>query len=547
MRINNYIGLILALAQGASCLYAQSAPIVSQTYESIDREFAYKHFVVECEEANNYYVDFWLMPARYANDEYTQFKVFVNGEFIDNITPSEPNWQSAVLDNYDQISLNQGINTISVATVFPELPSVESVSVSLESSEFGSNPQVYNEYLDSALGGVEIGEDVVLSDTDDVGSDFQLQYRVLNKTLRYNFFKSIYCQKGEEICITTSSPEPHYVDIVFEAILGEIEPDTLIAEPIEPGPLFPRPLLFNNNVSNSATNFGYFDSIPTQLPSLKPIQMLKYAASSEEMQGLNWQGASEADGDLYSACKYVPIPKSGYYLIRLRPYRQNQLSVADVNINGTYNYDDVPICYVRGNCTIPSDDFTYCTEVIGANAMVDDPMVFIHGAAAGRVVGYNDDYTIGLSNRLSFNSHIEQNYIYPVTEISFSSYSSQSPVSTCDVYVYKSTEEESANAVMRKDRQRKSEQQASISQIEKGESIIVPGIVPLGDDIVMRSQDVISHVSVYSISGRLVGSSNVKGNFYRVKTNHVGITSPGVYILSVRTTNGCVNKKIAVK
>ena len=74
------IWLLLAIA--APCIYAQEKPIVEQTYETIDESFAYKHFVVNCADKGSYYADFWILPARYPDGQYTMFKVFVNGKLL---------------------------------------------------------------------------------------------------------------------------------------------------------------------------------------------------------------------------------------------------------------------------------------------------------------------------------------------------------------------------------------------------------------------------------------------------------------------------------
>lgn len=100
-------GMLTATAQSMA-EYGHSATTtlpVKGTTESTDGNFNFKSFEVEAPQAGEYYTEFWLQPARYANDQYTTFMVYVNNEYVGDITPSVGNWQSARVNDNETINL----------------------------------------------------------------------------------------------------------------------------------------------------------------------------------------------------------------------------------------------------------------------------------------------------------------------------------------------------------------------------------------------------------------------------------------------------------
>ena len=79
------------------------------------------------------------------------------------------------------------------------------------------------------------------------------------------------------------------------------------------------------------------------------------------------------------------------YLIKLRSAGNGVLSVADLNVNGNYFYENAPIYFSNCECEIPADGHEYATMTNCNTPGTDDPMLFIEGKAAGNVVGFNDD------------------------------------------------------------------------------------------------------------------------------------------------------------
>lgn len=90
------------------------------------------------------------------------------------------------------------------------------------------------------------------------------------------------------------------------------------------------------------------------------------------------------------------------------------------------------------NCIIPADTNEY-TVVATASTYDCDPVLFIHGADAERLVGFNDDcFQKDKQNwRLSpLDACITQAYEVVATKVSVCNYRSITPSSTCKVEIF---------------------------------------------------------------------------------------------------------------
>ena len=109
----------------------------------------FKHFFVDASEAGAYNVNFWLLPAKYANGSFTTFYVYVNNEFAGSIKPEKGGWQQGATSG-KSLKLKKGENTISVATNAPEMPNVESVRISPKAAAARYATAKYESYVKSA-------------------------------------------------------------------------------------------------------------------------------------------------------------------------------------------------------------------------------------------------------------------------------------------------------------------------------------------------------------------------------------------------------------
>ncbi len=113
------------------------------TYEDIN----FRTFEIDAEEAGEYYIEFWLMPAINFSREYSQYTVLVNRQSAGRITPQKGNWQGLRMDGNRPVVLKKGKNEIKIGTPAPETPMVEAISVSTGDREASFDDSAYQAYL----------------------------------------------------------------------------------------------------------------------------------------------------------------------------------------------------------------------------------------------------------------------------------------------------------------------------------------------------------------------------------------------------------------
>jgi len=109
-------GLLLAMMNSLAVQAQKQAEVstseiskllVSKVSESTDGNCNFRSFEVEAPEEGFYYTEFWLLPARYANNSFTTFEVFVNDDYVGSICPDHGNWQSARINGNEAIKYNK--------------------------------------------------------------------------------------------------------------------------------------------------------------------------------------------------------------------------------------------------------------------------------------------------------------------------------------------------------------------------------------------------------------------------------------------------------
>ncbi len=510
-------------------------PITGVT-EATDGNYNFKNFEVEASEAGAYYTEFWLLPAKYANNLYTTFLVYVNEEYVGSITPSYGNWQSARVDGHETLDLSAGTNVITIATPAPEFPEVETLKVSLDDSDATFSSEAYEEYLDGATAGVtydipeEDGMSVYANDAKGIG-----MAHYSNVPLNYTFYKTFSFTKDQDIFITSSSYASHKIDVVFygsKPIIIE-RPGPGIVHSINPG-------VINQTSPNPA--------------DVNPIPHAKYQrayipATSEEMQGLSWVFPSEKalNTSTHLATARLTIPKTGQYLIRVRHAVSGGSSVADVNINGAYYYENTPITLSLVKCEIPADSKEYATFTCCNNFGKDDPYLFIHGGDCDKIVGFNDDAPSAKQdqyNLSSLDSYISQKYFMKTTGISVNNYSSSNPISRCNI-IARVSEEGSKDKVKARAKDTDTADVSIPSILD--ESVQITGPNNLNGTLSITASERIHKVSAYGLAGNCIGSVNGRDASIYIPTSYLNMTQPGIYVINVETANGVTSRKVAVK
>lgn len=422
----------------------------------------------------------------------------------------------------------EGTNVITVATTAPETPGVEAIKVALNDTKVSFSSDEYNQYLENAIEGYEYVSDVecenitTLSATNSTAAS-PVYYA--NVDLKYSFWKTFSFTKDQEIFITSSSETAHIIDVQFYGtIIKLINPPVL---PVTPG------IIDSTNIIKYRTDL-----------TLRPISLYT-PATSAEMQGLNWAGLSEKalNSTKQIATVKMTIPKTGMYLIRLRSKKVGELSVADLNVNGEYYYEDAPIYLSYVPCIIPTDGNEYAS-MTNCYSSSDNPMIFIHGGVSDRLVGYNND---GESTKLaeyglsSHDAYISQVYFVPTTGISVSNYSSSNPESKCSIYARVANGNEASAA---KAMQRMPSSTTAVTPIKNAN---MPNMSMQGNVLNVYSGSGIKSVAVYTLSGTAVTHTLGNGSQTSISLQNSNAFQKGLYIVSVETESGTVSQKFLVK
>lgn len=513
---------------GAEISRTTVLPIKGVT-EATDGNYNFKSFEVEASQAGSYYTEFWLLPTKYANNRYSKFMIYVNENYIGAINPTVGNWQGVRVNGHETFNLTAGKNVITIATLAPEFPEVETLKAALNDADATFSSEAYEEYLEDAAAGVNYdiseGDEITEYESDATGV---LPDHFSNVPLTYTFYKTFSFTQGQEIFITTSSSASHKIDIVYYGSAPKFI--------INPG-------IINPTISNSV------DVKPGIVqPSIK-ASLMYTPATSEEMQGLSSVYLSEKtlNSSMQVATARVKITKSGQYLVRVRHSVSGVSALADVNVNGAYYYENIPISLSYRACTIPADDNYYATFTCCNNFGKDDPYLFIHGGGCDKIVGFNDDAPSAKReqyNLSAWDSYISQKYLMKTSGISVSNYSSSNPVSRCSIFARISNEAAQSVAKARS----KGYNTASVSGLsitEESLQIAVPANT--SGSLTLHSPVKIQKVSVYGLAGNCIGSVNCNESYVDLSLYSLNITQPGIYIISVETQNGVTSKKVAIK
>ncbi len=488
--------------------------------ESTDGIYNLKSFVVEASETGNYHIGLWFMPAKLPNNKFTTFKVFVNDSYAGSVTPSIGNWQFAQLDGNESIVLQEGSNIVSIATEAPEFPSVESIKISQNNSDVFISSFAYDEYIDEIANNLTY----TTSAEEEVSMKSAGVTYYTNVPLRYTFYRVFSFTKDEEVFITSSSKSEHVIDMVLRGTPYKYKP------------------------SESASTLPDQQWINPAIADLKPI-VFYTPATSEEMQGLNWRNLSEKviNSSTQAATIKLTIPVTGVYLIRLRTKENGTQGIADLNVNGKYYYEDCPISFTAVDCVIPADGNEYATMTNCASSDTDNPIIFIHGAGADRVVGFNDDgpeAKLSQYNLSSNDAYISQKYFMPTERISVSNYSSQNPVSKCNILA-RVEQQESSQAITQM--MPKANCSTEIKKRSKSDIINIANIIGHDNNLSVSADINILSVSAFNILGKRIGYISADGNKMEIPISSLNISQTGIYVIQVETSNGVCSQKVMIK
>ncbi|MBQ8593696.1 MAG: hypothetical protein IJ467_05310 [Bacteroidaceae bacterium] len=185
-------------------------------YQTTSESESYMTFHVEVPSDGDYYMSFWLLPAKYANGEYSSYRVLVNDTEVGNVVTSKGNWQNAGLVGNNSVSLQKGENTISIAVSLPEIAEVQSVRLSRQKADVVMDSQMYDNYLRKAQNAddsnVQHTDITGYLPTSDINSSSVFPLHEKNIPLKYSVYKGFMFTKDQEVVITTTSKHKHIID-----------------------------------------------------------------------------------------------------------------------------------------------------------------------------------------------------------------------------------------------------------------------------------------------------------------------------------------------
>lgn len=517
-----------------------SSPPVSVSKALTDGRYNFRYFEVEASEAGEYYTEFWLLPARLSDKSYSTFNVYVNDSYVGGIKPSAGNWQAAHVEGFETLNLSKGRNVITVVTPAPQVPEVESIKVAINHSDAEFSSEAYENYLDKAKAGVaydipEADRTAMYSNDSDSSEPDDL----LDIPLNYTFYTLFSFTKGEKIFITSSSASAHKLDVVY---YGHDKPIDV-------------PIIGNTNNDGSSVEASAGLGIGEVVPGIpntrwKPQQAAWFVpATSDEMQGLGFVYPSQKaeNSSMQVASAIMTIPKTGKYLVRVRHLENGGTGVADVNVNGEYFYENVPITLSYRNYAIPADGKTYAVYTLSDNFSTDDPYLFIHGGRCDKIVGYNDDTPKAMRDPLcisTYDSYISQRYLMKTSGISVSNYSSYEPESSCCILLGVAAD---ADHSMYKARSKDKDTADELAPLIRDASVRIISPQNVNGILSVTADENIQKISVYGLAGNCIGSFNCNESNISLPASSLNMSQPGIYVISVETTAGVTSQKIMIK
>lgn len=143
-----------------------------------------------------------------------------------------------------------------------------------------------------------------------------------------------------------------------------------------------------------------------------------------------------------------------------------------------------------------------------------------------------------------WDSYISQVYSIHTDGISVNSYSSNNPISHCDIYALV------PEYIIDRDVDNISISDKNLSTSKEINSALVDVVSPSDTygDFSIRANESIKNIIVSDFSGNIVGSvSDVNRSSIVVPASSVNIKEPGVYFLQIETVSGMATKKFVLK
>lgn len=365
--------------------------VINKSTKEVEGNKAIVSFEIEAPTAGEYYVSFWLFPTKLSDGTFAHYDVSANGNLItDKIIPIHGDWQAITLSQGGKISLNKGVNTVSIIGEVPDVPNVEHIRLSSVLQKAQINSAKYDLYKTA----------VVQESITNIAENLLLTTSTSSDTLSTNNFLMA---NATSTATNTDNPLYNYsymLDVNFNYTFYKTVSFT------EGQQIF----LATNGVNNFSHILELF--------------------SSTSPENYSWTAMSNSN---CMASLNITIPQTGMYYVRVRSYLNAHSGLCNLNINGQNYYENIPIFSVGVRYTQDTDK-TYNTFTCKNTG---DPRLWIEEGSSipGKISAFNDDYGKIGDFSWGLNSRIKKKYTRPVHAVLLSAYSSYNPTGKCDLYI----------------------------------------------------------------------------------------------------------------
>lgn len=361
--------------------------VILKSHVKIEAGKSYKIFEIESEENNNYYMDAWMDGVEldgFGSNKYLDYDVLVNNEKQkDKLKPEKNDWRSVSFNGKDKlqksIKLKKGVNQIAFVCDAHVVPGIDFVCLSKDKDKTKISDEKYKKFK----------EDI----------EKEVEYR-------------------------RTHPIPE-----TDSVLVSLKSGTTLTNPLGD---------YGHKIS---LNFRYTTYKYYTFSAGQQVFFTTYAAdgyrhvlevfSSTYPETYSWTDLSSSG----LASVNITIPYSGGYYVRVRAYAQETQGLVNLNVNGQYYYSN---CAVSGSGvayyhTTPKTYDYFTSHLTGDSRIwIED-----YSSLPGKIRAYNDDYYTSSSHDFNWGyaSRVKKDFSMSISAVLVSSYSSYSPLGTCDLYI----------------------------------------------------------------------------------------------------------------
>ncbi len=334
-------------------------------------EFKYSN----CKKGN-YYLEFWLCPAKHKDGTFEEYTIKVNGIAQNyKIKPTKSDWQSVKLPDGESVALNDGENTIQVISNERSVPNVDFIEVSPISNPINISDAAFQNYK---ANDILINDNLKLKAAKNVDNlnenplyDFSYSK---DYQFKYTFYKSLYLDEDDYIELNVEGVGGH------EAIL----------------------FFFKNNNPE------------------------KYS----------WSQYPDEDGVAFLD---VTAPEAGYYTILLKSLAPTHVGYCNLSINEDEYFDNVLVSglsfFLRPLVATEYNHFTVAYEGDPMMWIEELTPAETPSGYESKIVAFSDDGDEDGDFYWDINPRIRRRNVTKDSKVFVTSYSSNSPYGVCDLYL----------------------------------------------------------------------------------------------------------------